>query len=816
MPITNFGNPNRISTVNSRAASTLAESGTFQGTSEYIGEKYGRVGVSVTSDNATDGVITMEVSHDGVTWGGPNRTVSDTRFAEPHMWNIVEAYFRILYTNGTTEATNLSIQTQYSTNADILLGHQLDQTLSDETEALAVRSVGVGQDPNNVYTNLEVPGVDNGNSSDTNLTTGTSLVFTGAWMDISAYAGISVLVDGTASGTVGGTLQMQFSHDGSTVHRNIGVSNTDITNVPPRTLGVVAKYFRVIYTADSDLTSFDMQTMYHTAQVSLVSRLDQTLQGIEDVSNVRAAVVGKTDGGTYKNVPVTNEGHLEVALHDPVLPFGSVHTESLTPIFQIDGVYGVNTTELIATTGHSTDGVTSAAISTESSMYKCATGTTALSFSSLQSRQRLRYRAGQGIVGRFTALYSTPAADSIVVAGFGSGESGYYFGYNGTSFGVLHSTDGVREIWTLEVTTASSTTDDIQITLPSAVSAQTFTVTGITNASGSKELTAYQISQGTFTGWSAEQRGEYVVFVRDGVGSQNGTPLVAQSGAGTPTAGSYVETLAGVASTDTWIAQSNWNGDVCDGTGLSGFNLDTSKGNVYQIDVAWLGFGPVEFKLLVPSSDNNSSWITAHTISNPNTRTTPHTSNPSFPFTMAAYSSGSTTDVYVMTPSFAGFIEGDRRLTGPRSSFSEISTAVGDSAYHCLFSVRNSFAFGHTGVTERANQAVVNILSFGGAHDDATPVIFYLLKNATLAGTPDWNRWSSDSCLYLDSGATTATIDSNNQIIQAIPVGQGGNLLIPMEDTTLLQPGETLTVAATSVTGTSTWTIATLNTREDQ
>ena len=37
------------------------------------------------------------------------------------MWNIVEKYFRIKYTNGTTEATALSIQVQYSNNSDILL-----------------------------------------------------------------------------------------------------------------------------------------------------------------------------------------------------------------------------------------------------------------------------------------------------------------------------------------------------------------------------------------------------------------------------------------------------------------------------------------------------------------------------------------------------------------------------------------------------------------------------------------------------------------------------------------------------------------------
>ncbi len=138
--------------VNSRDAATLAAGATFQGVSEDVSQ-FGRAGIAITSDNATDGTLTIEVSHDGVTWGGPSRTWSDTRFAQPHMWNIVEKYFRIKYVNGSTEATNLSIQTQYSNNADVVLGHQLNETLLDETEAVIARSVLVSKDDDDNYVN---------------------------------------------------------------------------------------------------------------------------------------------------------------------------------------------------------------------------------------------------------------------------------------------------------------------------------------------------------------------------------------------------------------------------------------------------------------------------------------------------------------------------------------------------------------------------------------------------------------------------------------------------------------------------------------
>jgi hypothetical protein len=139
--------PNRISTTdfNSRAAATLAAGGVFQGVGEDV-SLYARVGVAVTSSNDSDGVLTMEVSHDGITWGGPTRYWSNTRFAAPHMWNIVEKYFRIKYTNGTTEVNDLSIQVQYSTNADILLGHQLNESLAPDVESLIVRSSNFGDE----------------------------------------------------------------------------------------------------------------------------------------------------------------------------------------------------------------------------------------------------------------------------------------------------------------------------------------------------------------------------------------------------------------------------------------------------------------------------------------------------------------------------------------------------------------------------------------------------------------------------------------------------------------------------------------------
>ena len=533
-----------------------------------------------------------------------------------------------------------------------------------------------------------------------------------------------------------------------------------------------------------------------------------------DVNGVKTQVValsGQTDNGDLVAVPVTHEGHLEVAIHDPITPFGSLLTETTEPIFQFDAVYGLTSPEIVTTTGHLTGGVTSGTVTGTNNLFTCSTGTTALSFATLQSRRRLRYKAGQGVIGRFSALFSTPAANTIVVAGVGTAEAGFFFGYNGTSFGILHSTGGKREIQTLTVSTASTSTQSYQVTLAGTST----TVTATNNSSTVK--TAFEIAKGTYTGWKAEAIGSTVVFVADSAGNKTGTFSLAQSGAGTPAAGSFSETLAGVAATDTWYPQSEWNGDPLDGTGPSGFTLDPSKGNVFQIGIQYLGFGAVTFKVEVTTENaNNPTFIAAHVLNFPNTLTAPHTSQPSFPFTMAAYSAGSSTNVSVSVGSAGGFLVGQRKNLGPRFSYRrQTNNFVGSSAntYYPLFTVRNRLVFG-----SRPNQSVIKLISMSVSTDDATPVSFVLLKNVVgnLTGTPSFAAYATASCALYDEAAATVTVTDNAQLVFSAELGQASGQTYAFADDIFLEPGESWTFAAAAVTGTATYVNGSLVTREDQ
>jgi len=214
-----------------------------------------------------------------------------------------------------------------------------------------------------------------------------------------------------------GKLYFEFSND-----------NTNWDSFPPSGFDVAAgihefhnavkavRYFRVKFTntSVSNQTYLRLYT-YFGQYKQLNAPLNSSVSDDADSIITRSVLMGQTDGGDFQFVPVTPEGHLEVAIHDPLNPFGSVHTESLSPIFQTDAVYGINSGQIQPTV---TSG--SGTASGDNNLFTVSTGTTIYSQAVILGRKRLRYRAGQGVVGRFTALYTTPVANSYQIAGFGT------------------------------------------------------------------------------------------------------------------------------------------------------------------------------------------------------------------------------------------------------------------------------------------------------------------------------------------------------------------------------------------------------------
>jgi hypothetical protein len=119
-----------------------------------------------------------------------------------------------------------------------------------------------------------------------------------------------------------------------------------------------------------------------------------------------------------------------------VSAFGDLNVAEFTPVVQLDFVFGINNqtgTSSVVTTG---------VVDTDSGRLRLQSGIGAAGAATFSSIRIARYRAGQGMTARFTAAWINALANSTQVVGVGNSQIGYFFGYNGTVFGISRRNGG--------------------------------------------------------------------------------------------------------------------------------------------------------------------------------------------------------------------------------------------------------------------------------------------------------------------------------------------------------------------------------------
>jgi len=506
---------------------------------------------------------------------------------------------------------------------------------------------------------------------------------------------------------------------------------------------------------------------------------------------------GYTDGGDLVQAAYSVDGSQKVAVECPLMPKGSIHSEKLNPALQMDATYGVNSKQIVSITSNG------GTITTSDANFVLSTGVTAFGQAAIITQHRLRARPQQGVINRFNALFSAPVTNSIQLAGAGHAEDGVFIGYFlNSNFSIVYNRGGVREVRTLTITTASSTNENVTVTLGGVAHA-----VPVTN-SGNINRTAYEIANfANYSGYRATAIGNTVVFVANSPG-----PIVgAFTLAGTTAAGTFATTKTGVSVTRVIIPQSQFNVDKLDGTGLSGFTLDPAKGNTFTICID-PGYGIVSFAIEVPGIASGSDSIIFHRIIHPNTATVPLFNNNSFAMSYSAVSAGSTTNVVLKGSTAAGFTEGDKFFAGGQYSYYNTKTSI-STTLTPLFTIHNNRTY--KGFT---NQAQIYLRSIQAAVKHGNPVNILIFKNAPLLGNPNFSAYDSDSCSLYDTDATGLTISSNSNIIWAGAVGETGNTtfnFVDSDEEHFIAPGEWYTVAASTVTGSAAYVTASINTTED-
>jgi len=481
----------------------------------------------------------------------------------------------------------------------------------------------------------------------------------------------------------------------------------------------------------------------------------------------------------------------EVVIHeDQTTAFGGIEVAEIRPEVQIDAIYGTRSktdTEVFTATG----GSVSAPNTGTGYEFKCSTGTNVGGYGLIRSRRAVAYRPGEGTMLRWTARYDTPVALSAQRSGGINSGVELSFGYDGTDFGVLYRTGGILEIQTLTITTPASGAETATITLDGT--AYNVSVTAGTAAHNAYEIaTDSQFAAGAGNAWIAWQNGDTVTFLAQAVGDKTGTMSFGSTGAA---AGSLAETQAGAAVSDTFIDQADWNIDPMDGTGPSRMILDPQKGNVYQIRFQYLGYGAITYYI---EDYRSGKFLPVHKIQYANVNSSPSLINPSLKVGWFAASLGSTTDLSIHGASGMIGVEGQqqpRRL--PEAQLNDKS-GVGTSFTNIL-TIRNRRTF-----QGRVNLSEVLPSALNVAVDGTKIAEYQVIVNATLGGEPNWTYEDEDhSIVEYDTAATTATVGSGQLILAGVlgkTASTGENFF---EYDLHLIPGDTLTVAVKTTSGTT-------------
>jgi len=238
---------------------------------------------------------------------------------------------------------------------------------------------------------------------------------------------------------------------------------------------------------------------------------------------------------------------------------------------------------------------------------------------------------------------------------------------------------------------------------------------------------------------------------------------------------------------DTWVSQDNFNKDLLDGSGNSKMVLDPTKGNVYEIQYQWLGYGAIQFCIENP---NTGKFIPFHTIQYANNATEPSIENPSLPFRIESNNDSNTTDITTRISSAGAYVEGRSHLVGQLTNCINNTKTITTETN--ILTIQNKALYASV-----SNRVPVNPFNIALNNSGTKDTTFKLYLNTTLGGSPSYTDIeATNSVVSYDTAGTTIT---GGKLLTAIIVQKNTTLLIDLMPWNIsLKPTDILTISAES------------------
>lgn len=724
---------------NNSTTTLLSSGATFTGTATNV-SLYGSIVINSFSDkNSADNGIIFQFSPNGTNWNISASYSSKASVSFVQKINILGEYFRILYTNSTGAAQGV---------------FRLQTILQPYSVSNPINSL------------------ENNNSSTNPL--GIGGIFTGISTNVLLFSSmhISIYTD-QASATNG--LSIQFSSDG-TNWDNINTYTVPANEYVNLTFAIDDIFTRIIYTNGSVAQSiFRLQTLLQVTTAQHTIKVNNTISDQANSQIVTSLLQAAQDNNKFAQIKSTVDNALYIAIRDPVTAFGEMSIAQNSTVFQNDYVYGLNQLKIYTMT----PGTTPGSVSEVNGLAVCTTGASTSNIAYLQTYRSMMYHSGQGLLCRFSALFSTGVANNTQYAGAGNFLSGVYFGYNGTSFGIRKLAGGTLAIQTLTITAGPSGgggTGNITVNLFDGATTRAFTI-GVTTGQTTAQAAA-TIADGAYTGlypgWHTSSNANVVTFVC--LLAQPNNTVTFSAGAVTGIAATAANVVTGVAPSgnneDLFVAQTSWNIDVMDGSNSvnnpSGILLVPTNGNVYQISVQYLGFGAITYSI---ENQNNGLFSPVHQIQFTNSNTVRNLKIPSFVAQLFTRNTTNTTAVSIKSASNYGAIQGPIILSGTKHSFNVTpTTTLSSGTAYMLFAIQTSVSYNNI---LSASTLIPISATFDTAANATFVLQFYYGAPGKTIVFSSQNSWSSVPTTVAPSGTTNALISAIGGTTMTVPTTLG-------------------------------------------
>jgi hypothetical protein len=205
------------------------------------------------------------------------------------------------------------------------------------------------------------------------------------------------------------------------------------------------------------------------------------------------------------------------------------------------------------------------------------------------------------------------------------------------------------------------------------------------------------------------------------------------------------------------INQVNWNGDKLDGNGASGITLDVTKGNIFWMDIEWLGVGDVRTGFFI-----NGRPIVAHTFYNANVNATTYMTTACLPIryeiqnTTSQASSSTMRQICSSVLSEAGYEGFTRRYNITKNGSNLVPLTTQDVQYPMIALRMNS---------NRLDSIIIpsnlSVVVEPGTNNKPVTVQYRILLNPTLTG----NTWITHYNGNVDYNISATAITGGTDII---------------------------------------------------